>query len=180
MPAIDPTAPLNPGLQLTPEELAAQAAKPPPPPSRRLVLSAAGFAALAAAGGVGYSFWRTRNPVHHYPPAALVAAAQAEHALLAYLDTVVQNLPSQRALLLQLRRDHAAHATALDAALTAYSRRPNSREQLHATTDMQGVRTVERGASRRAAQQAAQLQGEHAVLLASIAACEATHVELLR
>jgi len=180
VPAIDPTAPLDSGLRLTPEELAAQAAKPPPPPSRRLVLGTAGVAAFAAAGGVGYSLWRTRHPVHHYPPPVLVAAAAAEHALVAYLDAALRNLPSQRDVLLQLRRDHITHATALDAALTAYSRMPSSRQPLHAALDLTGVRTVERAASQRAARQAGELLGEHAVLLASIAACEATHLELLR
>ena len=180
VPAIDPTAPLDPGLQLTPEELAAQAAKPPPPPSRRFVVGTAGLAALAAAGGAGYSFWRTRHPVHHDPPAVLVAAAEAEHALLAYLDEVVTNQPQQRAALAQLRRDHAAHATALEAALSSYSRTPRTPQALHATPDIAALRTVEQAASQRAARQAAALQGEHAVLLASIAACEATHVELLR
>ena len=177
-------APLEPGLALSPEELAEQAAKPPPPPSRRFVLGTAGIAALAAAGGVGYSFWRTRNPVHHAAPAELVAAAQAERALVAYLDAVLRaSEPAagdKRQALTQVRRDHAAHATALDAALSAYSPTRAEEAQLHAGLDIAGVRAVESAAAQRAARQAARLQGEHAVLLASIAACEATHLELLR
>jgi hypothetical protein len=177
VPAVDPAGPLDPGLQLSPEELAARAAEPPPPPSRRFVLGTAGLIMLGAGGGVGYSFWRTRHGAARVAPMALRQAAVAERDLVASLDRAIARFPDQRALLDQLRADHAAHAAALDAAVRAHTGHlPRHPAPVAATGHLIDT---ERAASAAAARRAAALTGADAALLASIAACEASHVELL-
>jgi hypothetical protein len=179
VPAIDPKAPLDPGLRLSAEELAAQAAQPPPPPSRRFVLGTAGLVVLGGGAGVGYSFWRTRHGIRRAAPAALIQAAQAEQVLVATLDERITRFPQQAALLRQLRRDHALHAAALAAAVREHTGRLPVAARVAAQTKPHLI-DVERGAAAAAARRALALTGTDAALLASIAACESAHVELLR
>jgi hypothetical protein len=83
----------------------------------------------------------------------------------------------------QARADHAAHLHALrrvQASLPKPAHRP-ARQKVHGTPRTQAqLRAAETAASVTAAKRAAGLDGAVAVLLASIAACEATHAELLR
>jgi hypothetical protein len=179
VPAIDPTAPLASGLRLSPEELAEQAAKPPAPPSRRFVLGT-GVLVLAGAGaGAGYSFWRTRHPAHRVAPTALVEAARAERVLVATLDDRIARFPKQAPLLRQLRLDHALHSAALDAAVREHTGTLPHPGPAAAVTKSRLIDT-ERRAAADAARRALALTGRDAALLASISACEAAHVELLR
>jgi hypothetical protein len=180
VPPVDPAAPLDPQLQLTPAEIAAREAAPPPPPSRRFVLGTAALVLLGAGGGVGWSFWRTRSHTPRVAPPALIAAARAERALLAAVDADLTAHPDRAALLRQIRADHAAHAAALDAAIADHvGRRPTT--STPAPTQPAGgtLLTAERSAATAAARRAGQLTGRDAVLLASIAACEAGHAAVL-
>jgi hypothetical protein len=150
--------------------------------SRRWLL--AGGTALLLGGGAGVVTERLRHTEPAAPttaPAALLAAVRAERALLADLDATTGGSPAVRAVIGQVRADHAAHLAALRGILAGYSSgraatakrhgRPRTLAQLHA---------AEEDAARTAAQHADALTGPAAALLASIAACEATHAELLR
>jgi hypothetical protein len=145
---------------------------------------------LGAGGGVATELRRPKprkkTPVP--PPAVLVAALAAERALLTSLDVSLAASPSSRELLTQLRTDHLAHEQALLAAI-AQASDPDARPSPSATPTTPitrpqplttaRLRSAEQLASGQAADRAAQLTGRNATLLASIAACEATHAELL-
>jgi hypothetical protein len=82
----------------------------------------------------------------------------------------------------QLRADHAAHLRALRRLLATYPsapKTPSSPGPAQPRTLGQ-LRGVEHQAAVDAAKRASALDGAAAALLASIAACEATHAELLR
>jgi hypothetical protein len=83
----------------------------------------------------------------------------------------------------QLRADHVAHRdallAALDEALGATSPRPTAAPPAAGSLTRAELRVAEQAASAQAAAHAAQLAGRDAALLASIAACEAGHAELL-
>jgi len=150
--------------------------------ARRWLL--AGGTALLLGGGAGVLAERLRRtepaaPVP--PPGALLAAVRAERALLADLDATTGGTAAVRTVIAQVRADHAAHLAALRGILAGYPSghaasakrhgRPRTLAQLHA---------AEQAAARTAAEHADALTGAAAALLASIAACEATHAELLR
>jgi hypothetical protein len=145
---------------------------------------AGGVALLAGAGaGVGADLRRkdpvVRPPLPPRPPAALVAAAHAERRLLADLRVTTGGPADVRAVVEQLKADHEAHLAALTALLARY-RAPSSTPAAGGTprTPAQ-LRTAEQRAASTAAAHAEALHGPQAALLASIAACEATHAELL-
>ena len=158
-------------------------AEPPPRrrPTRRWFL-AGGLAVLAGGGaGVGAAFLRHRAPhLRPLPPEALVAAADAERALIADLVATTGGTGEVRVAIEQATANHRAHLAALDGLLGRYRRparpsatprgTPRTREQLHA---------AETAAAASAARRALRLPARPATLLASIAACEATHAELL-
>lgn len=161
-------------------------ADPPPAPqrgpSRRTVIVCAAVSVLAGAGaGIAAAFARPRRAK---PPAvhpALRTALAREQRLLALSDRLATDDPS---LARQLRTDHRAHARAVEAAIrevgavavpsTATASRPEP------VPSRAHVRSAEASAAAAAAADAARLRGRQAALLASIAACEAGHAELLR
>jgi hypothetical protein len=112
------------------------------------------------------------------PPAELVAALQREQQLLATIAAMTAAGPAT-ALLPQLAADHQAHSVALLAAMgrpQAPLPSPSGPAPAH-TTDQ--LKAAEQAAQLAAVTAAATLPATTAVLLASIAACEAGHVELL-
>ncbi|MGN6608514.1 MAG: hypothetical protein ACTHMS_16075 [Jatrophihabitans sp.] len=177
VPPVDPAAPLDPSLRLTPAEKAVLDAAPPPPPSRRFVLGTGVLVLLGIGGGVGWSFWRTRSRAPRTAPPALLDAARAERTLMARLDAELAADPARAPLLRQIRADHAAHAATLDAAVAAHTGATPKHEPV--TAPATALRAVEQDAAAAAARRAARLTGRDAALLASIAACESTHVALL-
>ncbi len=147
-----------------------------------------GAAVGGAALGVGLEFGTHSQPVRPKRPSAppaLVAAADAERALLADLDATTGGAPAVRDVIRQIRADHAAHLQALAGLAATYpgfaparaSGTTNSAAG-QARTKAQ-LRDAEQAASDEAARRAGVLVGAAAALLASIAACEATHAELL-
>jgi hypothetical protein len=142
-----------------------------------------GLAVLGAGGGVAVGLLTHHEPseVDIPDPKVLRAAVQAEQDLLAGLSGGVPDVPSD--LLRALRADHQAHLTALRASvavalgspspsLAPAPRSPGSNSRVR-------IRALEAAAAQAAAHRAAALTGPDAALLASIAACEATHAELL-
>ena len=159
-------------------------------PTRRWFLAFGGALVVGGGAGTGIAVLR---PVHQpkrtpppRPPADLVlaldAAIAAERSLLADLTATTGGAKDVRLVITQARADHTAHLRALRAVLAslpepAHPRRP-SPPAGRARTQAQ-LRTAEARAARVAAAHAARLDGSLATLLASIAACEATHAELL-
>ncbi len=155
---------------------------------RGLLLSGAAVVVAAGAGaGAAALAPRDEPPPPPVPPADLVAALAAEQALLAGLDAAVARDASLTSLAGALRADHVAHAQALRALLPAPSTAPSippsnprpAATPAAGTLDRAGLRSAEQLAAGQAAARAARLDGTAAVLLASIAACEAGHAELL-
>jgi hypothetical protein len=152
--------------------------------SRRAVLLS-GLATLAAAGGgVTIAALQQVDPDSSgpEPPPDLVSALMAERSLIASLDASMAREPALAALARAARADHVAHVAALEAAVAAYPRTAissSSTPPAQALTQA-ALRAAEQQASVTAAARAAALSGRDAALLASIAASEASHAELLR
>ena len=155
-----------------------------------VLVGAAAGGLSAAIGPLGLS--KPRRP----PPADLLAALDAEAHLLAVVEAASAANPDLQVLLDALRADHAEHLRVLTAAVGAYSGSPSGEGSTPATgaggrspipsrtasqtVSRAGLRSAEQQAARAAASRARRLTGADAVVLASIAACEATHAELLR
>jgi hypothetical protein len=143
-----------------------------------------GGAAVVLAGGGGVAAGVLRPVAHDHPtgrpPAELVAAVAAERALLAAIDATTGGDAAVRTALRQIRADHVAHHSALQAAVGAYpGTTPEPSPAPAQALDVAGLRAAERQAAAQAATRATRLNGRQATLLASVAACEASHEELL-
>lgn len=176
---------IEPSPQHVPGPPPAPDPQPPsdPPPTRRWFL--AGGAAVVLAGGAGVlaEILHESSPARPAPPpAALVAAIEAERALLADLDATTGGAPHVRRLIAAVRADHLAHLSVLRRTLKATTpmRAPKPAPVRGRPRKLAELSAAESHAAAVAAQHAAALDGAAAALLASIAACEATHAELLR
>ncbi len=153
-------------------------------PSRRTVVVCAVLSVLAGAGtGVAAAVARPQRAVRDRAtvPAPLRTALAREYRLLALTDRLAAE---ESTLARQLHNDHRAHARAVEAAIREVSAAPvtspTSVSHAAPTVTRAQVRAAERSAAAAAATDAARLRGKQAALLASIAACEAGHAELLR
>ena len=165
--------------------------------SRRTVL-ATGGAAVLVGGAAGTAVGVLRHlPADSAPPApaALVSALAAEEELLAAARSVLSATagatPAARSALATIAQDHLAHQTALQAALAGYRPSgsssatvvpgspvppsPSATRPAGPVTSPAGLSAAEQRAASAGAARAAELSGRDATLLASIAACEATH-----
>jgi hypothetical protein len=154
-------------------------------PSRRWFLAGGAAAVLAGGAGATAALLLDASPAPRpLPPPALLAAVAAERTLIADLDATTGGTAPVRRVIVQVRSDHAVHLAALNRLLGQFRRpsaaaapsphrrgTPRTLAQLHA---------AEQQASVAAAQRAARLDGGLAALFASMAACEATHAELLQ
>jgi hypothetical protein len=138
------------------------------------------------------------TPTKPAAPAALSEAADRERRTLADIDAVFAADPAQKADLAWLRADHAAHADAFHAALARYasptpatqpssstpavSSTPPTRTTL-IDTERQTVTNLRAaaltGGNSTTAGSDPGLSAELVALFASVAACDAGHVELL-
>ena len=168
------------------------------PVSRRAVLLTGG-AAVVAGGGAGVAVGALRtvaSPPAVPAPPALVSALSAEDDLLAALHTALAAGPSapMQAALTAIRNDHLAHRVALQGALAGYRPAGSGTGQVvsgsplpagpagspsSAPRSAAALSAAEQRASTAAVAHAAALTGRDATLLASIAACEATHAAWL-
>lgn len=178
----DPSPPPETGAEQLP-------ASPPEPErnpsgtSRRWFLAGGAAVLLGSGAGVLAEVLHESSPAPAVPaPDALVSAVDAERALVAIADAMKGNSHRSRALIAQIRADHADHLRALRRVLATYPpqrRTPSSAHPAQPRT-LGELRDVENQAASDAARRASALDGAAAALLASIAACEATHSELLR
>jgi hypothetical protein len=156
-----------------------------PDRTRRAFLAAGGLLVAGAAGGgvaLGLSGGTSAPaPLQPRVRAALVRAAIAEVDLIAAAERAMRAARgSARVTLRGVRRNHVAHLAAIRAAIAeaAYPARP-PRIRKHARQLTGALSAAEARAARAGARRALQLTGAPSALLASIAACEATHAELL-
>jgi hypothetical protein len=168
------TPPLTPPLQ----------PQPAPARSRRWFLAGSAAVVVGAGAGVAGEFARNDHAPALPPiaPGVLAAAAAAERALMADLDATTGGSPEVRRVITQVRADHAAHLAALTDLLARYRKQPaqSSAPAAGAPRTLAQLNAAERAASTAAAAHAAAAEAGLAAMLASIAACEATHAELLR
>lgn len=171
-------------------------------PSRRGILVAGGLITLAAAGGGTALGLLTERPTAEGPPRVppeLVAAIAAEQALIASVGAAARDATgTHRQRLGLVHADHVAHLQALRALVAelVYPARvpaasPGAPGTAGATTGATDpastppvrspaqLRADETRAGRVAAGRALGLAGRSATVLASIAAAEAAHAELL-
>jgi hypothetical protein len=155
--------------------------------SRRAWLGSAGLVAAAAAGGALVALIRP-DAVSGHPPGApgwLPAALAREQQLLHGIDAAIRADPTLGVRLTPLRADHMAHLQLLQGLSGRYGPTPAGGRGSSATTPtptptgVAGVRRAELAASRATAAAALTAAGGDAGLLASIAACEATHAVVL-
>jgi len=169
-------------------------------PARRWFLAGGAAALLGAAGGVLAGLQTGHRattpppppPPPPGPPRGLLAAAEAERALIADLDATTGGGSDVRGVIGQVRADHAAHLRALVALIAQFEHGParerrrepvpsrKNRRPRGTPRTLAELRAAERRAAKAAAQHAAALDGGYAAVLASVAACEATHAELLK
>jgi hypothetical protein len=109
----------------------------------------------------------------------LADAVAQEVSLIAIIDAVTDASPANAALLKQLRADHAEHERVLRSLIPAGSAPLRLPAVSMAPATVSIVRSTEQRASQVAAAAAGSSEGATAVLLACIAACEASHAELL-
>lgn len=161
---------------------------PQAPPSRRGVLVVGALAVVAAGAGalVGVHHTTSSLATAEADTRELRAAGEAERELILLIDRLAEHAHGSRAALLAaLRADHVAHQAAVRAAI-ADAVYPHPAPKLIGKPvavpkpKLADLRVREQQATRAARTRAARLTGRSAALLASIAASEAIHVELLR
>ncbi|HEY8301379.1 MAG TPA: hypothetical protein VIG48_05745 [Jatrophihabitans sp.] len=161
---------------------------PQAPPSRRGFVIAGGLAVVSAGAG---AWWARRDdgaaaPQRPADTQELAAAADAERELIALIDALARHAHGERAATLSaIGKDHAAHHAAIRAAIAdATYPRPLPAQRAKPYTGpkpkVADLLAKERQAARDAAARAQRLSGRSAALLASIAASEAVHAEVLR
>jgi hypothetical protein len=158
-----------------------EAAPAGPPVTRRTVLLGGLGVVTATAVGALAAIQSERGTGTAEPPAELVDARRAEQALIESIDASSAHDSRLRTRLAAVRADHRAHFAALDAAIGGYAPvAPPLAAHAPAPVDLAALRAAEQRAAVRAARTAAVLGGRNAALLASIAACEASHAELMQ
>ena len=150
--------------------------------TRRRLLGAGAVVVVTAGAGVAIGALRPFGGKAGEPaPQLLVDAIARERTLIASIDLAVAADASLEALLKPIRADHTAHAGAVQDLVDQY-RRPAHSVSTRAVSSPPGkpaLLAAELAAQIAAASSSTSVTGETAVLLASIAACEAGHVALL-
>jgi hypothetical protein len=155
--------------------------------SRRAFLAVGAVVVAGAAGGgvaLGLS-GGTPTPARLRPDvrAALIHAELAEMELVAGTRRALRGARgAERARLRLVHHNHLAHLDAIRSAIAegAYPAEPPRLRRHPRRLPHGDVAAAESRAARVAARRAVQLTGAPSALLASIAACEATHAELFR
>jgi hypothetical protein len=150
-----------------------------PIPRRAVLIGVAALAGGAAVGALSgrHTVSGTGSPE---APSELISARDAEQGLIDAIDAMIASNPGTKATLLAIRADHQAHHGALAAAIAAYPASATvSKPTPVGARSVPALIAAERAAAQAAARRAALLLGPNAALLASIAACEASHAAAL-
>jgi hypothetical protein len=149
----------------------------------RRALFGAGVVVLAGGAGAAIAGIQPTRGRDREPRDATVPLEQAlarEQALVAGLEAAVRGGLGPAIAVQAARNDHLAHAAALRSAIAPRAATSRSSAPPSATNPtVAQLRHAEVAAARAAASESAALAGAHAALLASIAASEATHAEVL-
>jgi hypothetical protein len=152
---------------------------------RRAFLALGGLVVAGAAGGgvaLGLSGGTTPTaPLKPDVRAALIDAELAEMDLIAGAAHALRSARgAHRARVQLVHRDHVAHLDAIRSAIAegAYPAEPPRVRRRARHVPNGDMAVAESRAARAAARRALELTGAPSALLASIAACEATHAEL--
>jgi hypothetical protein len=147
---------------------------------RRVLAGAVGTAAVTAAAGCGL-FDDNEKPK---PPDALQPLLTEAQTLAATFDAAALAQPSLAKRLTPLAADHRAHVAALAQVIgtTPPSAGPSSApaSASDATALVKQLRSAVQTASKNAAAACGTAAADRAALVGSIAACRATHAEVLR
>jgi hypothetical protein len=151
-----------------------------------VLAGAAGGIAAAALAGCDLPLGADEPGVPAAEPDPLEPLLTGELALLASYDAAIAKFPSTAGRLRPLRADHAAHVQALRArmdprraAAAPESVVPSPAVAATAAAAVSALAAAERAAADRAGAACLTASGERAALLASIAACEATHLVVI-
>jgi hypothetical protein len=161
----------------------------PPALTRRRALGLLG-GAVAAAGVSSGCTTGSETPEPDPVLDALVAVWTGEWQLIRRYDATLARHPSLAARLTSVRDDHAAHARAIGSLITA-RQSPGATPSAVAVAGkgavpataaaaLAGLATAETKAAAAATSACMLAAGDTAALLASVAACEASHVVVLR
>jgi len=156
--------------------------------AQRRVFLVGGAAVLLAGAGGGLAGVlatpRARSAPEPVAPPTLLAALDQERTLLATLDAAAAGT-APRDVLNQIRGNHLAHLDALRGAVAeaiypaTHLPAPSGSASGNQSATRAQLRAAEQAAATAGARRAEGLRGADAALLASIAACETTHAELL-
>jgi len=150
--------------------------------SRRQVLVGAVVALTSACDLRDERGGPTAEPTPTPTDRLLAAAAARERALLAAYDDVLARHPDLAARLSPYREDHAAHLQAVEPGAVVSATVAPSAARTPRPTQValrRRLRVLEQEAADTYARAAVGAPAEHAALLASLAACEASHADLL-
>ncbi len=146
---------------------------------RRLLTGALAGATGILTAACGPLSGADRGSVPPADPDPLEPLLAAELALIASYDAAIKALPAQAARLRAVRADHAAHVQALRARLDPRRAAAIETTAAASTSNVQGLVAAERAVAKQATDACLAASGERAALLASIAACESSHVVVL-
>jgi hypothetical protein len=164
--------------------------------SRRSLLATGAIIAAAGAGSLVAALTRAPKRAVRAAPAPtpsptaleLTLALERERVLISSIDAAMNADSALHPILDNVRADHAAHLGALAQTLaingvqlpaTAASSVSPTPIPPSAAPGIELLRSAEQSAQLSAAHSSSVLRGAEAVLMASIAACEAGHAELL-
>jgi hypothetical protein len=145
-------------------------------PTRRAVLASAA-AGLTAAGLAGCDLGKP-GPEPTPTPDALLAFLATTVALAGTYDAAIDALPALSARLTALRDDHRAHVLALAKEIGIAG--PSAAPSPAASPTPESLVAAERAAQQEAEKACLEGPSYRAALLGSIAACRASHLEVLR
>jgi hypothetical protein len=148
--------------------------------TRRAVLWSGLGVATAGAGAAAGALLPAHPAGPRTPaPQPMLDALAAEQRLVAMHGAAVTE-ESLREPMAFVRADHVAHLQAIRALLAAFAPATAAPAPAAGHPTREGLRAAETQAASSAVARAAALTGRAAAVLASIAACEATHAELFR
>jgi hypothetical protein len=153
--------------------------------SRRALLT--GLAGLAAGAALAGCWPLSKKPDAHPSPHPLTPVVAGTVALVDRYQATIAAVPSLAGRLQPLVADHRAHLDALRSAMGLASPSPTPSGAASPSTSvapdpaaaLAALRTAEQAAQADAGRACLAAAAEHAALVGSIAACRATHVEVL-
>lgn len=144
---------------------------------RVLRVTVAGTLAVTAPAGCGFI---DNDPEPIPEPDPLQPVLDEARALAAAYDRLAAAQPDLSARITPIAEDHRAHAAELERLIGAATSSASAAPSVAPASELAAMRTAEQAAARTANASARTAPADRAMLIGSIAACRATHVEALR